>query len=182
MVKQLRPMRAPLVFAVISAVWLAQAGQSVPTKLWVDATPDTIGETKEWTNKVEVADLNEDGRPDLLFANGGNYSEPGAPEPSRVFFNMGPGQKFVEKTTEVLGPTPDISRVIKARDLTGDGIIDIVMGTTYQRQSRLFVGQGKGAFKDVTALLCDKEGQDTCKTLCEGSNGKKNEHACALVK
>lgn len=39
-----------------------------------------------------------------------------------------------------------------------------------------------GAFKDVTALLCDKEGNDTCKTLCEGSNGKKNEHACSLVK
>jgi len=39
-----------------------------------------------------------------------------------------------------------------------------------------------GAFKEVTALLCDKEGKDTCKTLCEGSNGKKNESACALVK
>ena len=144
-------MRAPVVLAVVSLVSLAQAGQPVPTKLWVDATADTIGETREWTNKVEVADLNEDGRPDLLFANGGNYSEPGPPEPSRVFFNMGPGQKFVEKTTEVLGPTPDIARVIKARDLSGDGIIDIVMGTTYQRQSRLFLGQGKGAFKEVTA-------------------------------
>ena len=38
------------------------------------------------------------------------------------------------------------------------------------------------AFKNVTALLCEKEGNDVCKTLCEGSNGKKNEHACALVK
>ena len=38
------------------------------------------------------------------------------------------------------------------------------------------------AFKDVTTLLCEKEGNDTCKTLCEGSNGKKNDAACALVK
>ncbi len=38
------------------------------------------------------------------------------------------------------------------------------------------------AFKNVTALLCEKEGNDVCKTLCEGSNGKKNEQACALVK
>jgi hypothetical protein len=38
------------------------------------------------------------------------------------------------------------------------------------------------AFKDVTKMLCEKEGQDACKELCEGNNGKKNEHACALVK
>jgi hypothetical protein len=64
---------------------------------------------------------------------------------------MGKGQKFVEKTTEVFGAAGDLSRVIKARDLNADGIVDIVMGTTYQRQSRLFLGQGKGAFKEVTA-------------------------------
>jgi hypothetical protein len=149
-------MTARLAFSFILSTALAQAGQSVPTKLWVDATADTIGATQEWTNKVEIADLNEDGRPDLLFANGGNYSEPGTPEPSRVFFNMGPGQKFVEKTTEVFGPSGDLSRAIKARDLTGDGIIDIVMSTTYQRQSRLFVGLGKGAFKEVTATHLPK--------------------------
>lgn len=38
------------------------------------------------------------------------------------------------------------------------------------------------AFKDVTTVICDKEGQEACKTLCEGTNGKKNETACALVK
>ena len=152
----MRDMRATLVFLGVSSFLLAQAGQSVPAKLWVDATATTIGETKEWTNKVEIADLNEDGRPDLLFANGGNYSEPGTPEPSRVFFNMGPKQKFVEKTTEVFGPNGDLSRAIKARDLTGDGIIDILLSTTYQRQSRLFVGLGKGAFKEVTATNLPK--------------------------
>jgi len=138
-------------FAATLVISLAQGGPAVPTRLWIDATADTIGDTKEWTNKVEVADLDQDGRPDLLFANGGNYSDPGTLEPSRVFFNMGPGRKFVERTTEVLGPTPDLTRVIKARDLTGDGIPDIVMGTTFQRQSRMFLGLGKGAFKEVTA-------------------------------
>jgi hypothetical protein len=38
------------------------------------------------------------------------------------------------------------------------------------------------AFADITKVLCDKEGPEACKTLCEGSNGKKNETACALVK
>ena len=37
------------------------------------------------------------------------------------------------------------------------------------------------AFADVTKILCEKEGADMCKTLCEGSNGKKNETACALA-
>jgi hypothetical protein len=38
------------------------------------------------------------------------------------------------------------------------------------------------AFRDVTKTLCEKDGQDACKVLCEGSNGQKNETACALVK
>jgi hypothetical protein len=38
------------------------------------------------------------------------------------------------------------------------------------------------AFKRVTEVICEKEGQETCKRLCEGSNNKKNETACALVK
>lgn len=143
------------VLAIGLAASLAQAAptsQSVPgpARLWVDATADTIGETREWTNKVEIADLNQDGLPDLLFANGGDYSQPGKPEPSRVFFNAGGGRPFVEKTADVFGDTTGFSRAIKARDLTGDRIVDILVSTTYQTQSRLFVGTGKGAFRDAT--------------------------------
>jgi len=145
----LTPSRALVLLGL--AVSLAQNAQAIPTRLWIDATADTIGETKEWTNRVEVADLNQDGLPDLLFANGGNYSDPGKPEPSRVFFNAGAGKKFVEKTTDVFGETLGLSRAIKARDLTGDGIMDIFVSTTYQTQSRLYVGTGKGAFRDATA-------------------------------
>jgi hypothetical protein len=130
---------------------LAQSTPILPTRLWIDATATTIGATKEWTNKVEVADLNGDGLPDLLFANGGNYSDPGQPEPSRVFFNMGPGKPFVDKTTDVFGQTLFLSRSIKARDFNGDGITDIVVSTTYQTQSHLYLGMGKGAFRDATA-------------------------------
>ena len=44
-----------------------------------------------------------------------------------------------------------LARVIKVRDMTGDGIADIVVGTTFQTQSRLFIGLGSGAFSDATA-------------------------------
>ena len=147
--------------AAVAAVLLLMAyltapitlGQSLPgaaQPLWIDATGSTIGTTGYWTNKVEIADLNEDGRPDLLFANGGDYSTPGAPEPNQVFLNAGRGRPFIEATTQVLGDTADLARVIKARDLNADGFTDVVVGTTYQSQSRLFLGAGKGRFTEVT--------------------------------
>jgi hypothetical protein len=50
------------------------------SELWEDATGTTIGVTKGWTNKVELADINGDGCVDVLFANGGKYDHPGEPE------------------------------------------------------------------------------------------------------
>ena len=141
---------AVIVITVAAAAAIGTDDQPAPAPLWVDVTAATIGDTKYWTNKVEIADLNEDGRPDLLFANGGDYSSPGRPEPNQVFFNGGPGARFVEATEQVLGSTPDLARVIKARDLNNDGHPDIVVGTTYQTQSRLFLGSGKGQFAEVT--------------------------------
>ena len=119
--------------------------------LWFDVTAEALPPTRYWTNKVEIADLNGDGRPDLLFANGGDYSTPGTPEPNQVFFNLGPGFHFTEATSRVFGDTPDLARVIKARDFSGDGVVDVVVGTTYQTQSRLFLGTGGGAFREATA-------------------------------
>ena len=67
-----------------------------------------------------------------------------------MFLNTGPGFRFTEATEPILGTTPDLARVIKARDLNGDGFIDIVVGTTYQTQSRLFLQRERGRFTEVT--------------------------------
>lgn len=103
---------------------------TTPSALWVDATERTIGVTAEWTNKVELADINGDGMVDLLFANGGDYETPGTPVVSQVFLNQGPGQPFAEANEAVFGPEGRLTRVIKVCELSGDGQPDIVMGTT----------------------------------------------------
>jgi len=131
---------------------------TIPVGLWVDHTDLLLDSTAEWTNKVELADLNGDGLLDLLFANGGNYSAPGDPEMNRVFFNGGPrdgasGGRFEERTVDVFGATPDLTRVIKARDLDGDGNVEVFVGNTYQTQSRLFLGLGEGRFVERTNRL-----------------------------
>jgi hypothetical protein len=135
---------------------LAFVQTAAPAPLWVDVTRDAIGATAGWTNKVEIADIDGDGRPDLLFANGGNYSEPGPPEMNQAFVSTGRGFTFEDRSAAVFGPAPDLARVIKARDLNGDGHTDILVGTTYHTQSRLYLGSGKGAFREVTATHLPK--------------------------
>lgn len=121
-----------------------------PVSLWKDATGATIGETADWTNKVDLADLDGDGDVDLLFANGGNYREPGEPVMSRIFLNEGPGKPFRDVSEEILGSKGMLVRVIKTADVNADGHIDILLGATYQTQSRLLLGQGGGKFEDAT--------------------------------
>ncbi len=135
--------------ASLSALLALLALPSVANaQLWQDVTSSTIGATAEWSNKVEVADLNGDGRVDILFANGGNYNQAGVPEQNRVFLNQ--GDTFTEATVDIMGATPDLARVVKARDVNGDGNTDILVGTTYQSQSRLYLGDGTGKYEEVT--------------------------------
>lgn len=127
-----------------------QASLSLPKDLWHDVTAETIGETAEWTNKVELADVDGDGHVDVLLANGGNYDKPGDAVPTRVFKNN-PSGKWPEITTQVFGDAKFFARVVKARDVNGDGIVDLFVGTTFQTQSRLYLGKGGGEFTDATA-------------------------------
>jgi hypothetical protein len=135
----------------VGRVDASPARPPVPRALWVEATDELLAPTAEWTNKVELADLNGDGLLDILFANGGDYSTPGTPEHNRAFYNQGPGKPFVERSTEVFGATPDLARVVKARDFNGDGLVDVFVGTTYQTQSRLYLADGSGGFVERTA-------------------------------
>ncbi len=124
----------------------------LPQVLWHDVTSSVLPATAEWTNRIALADVDGDGRVDLLFANGGNYSEPGAPELNRAFLNRTENGvlRFEERTEQVFGLTGDFARVIQARDVDGDRNVDLFVGTTFQTQSRLYRGEGGGRFREVT--------------------------------
>ena len=147
-----------LLFCLAGAVWCCKEDNSdvnshpnMTDELWIDKTSTYLPVTAEWTNRVEVADINQDGLLDILFANGGNYSEPGALESSRIFINKGPNDKFEEQTSQIFGEAKYISRVIKVRDINKDAIPDIIVGTSFQSQSQLYLGTGNGSFKNVTS-------------------------------
>lgn len=127
-----------------------KASLELPGDLWLDATEATLGATAEWTNKVEIADLNGDGRPDVLFANGGDYDARGELVASRVFLNRGAGESFEEATQRVFGDSKFFARVIKVRDVNADGRVDVFVGSTFSTQSALFLGLGEGQFRDAT--------------------------------
>jgi len=128
-----------------------ESDDGLPHALWMDRTDEFLDSTGEWTNKVELADLDGDGRLDLLFANGGDYSEPGEPEMNRVFLNRLPEGRFEEATSAIFGTTPDLTRVIKVRDLDRDGHVDVFVGNTFQTRSRLYQGLGNGRFVERSA-------------------------------
>jgi hypothetical protein len=125
--------------------------------LWDDVTSTTIGTTAEWSNKVELADVDGDGWVDILFANGGDYFTGGTPEPERVFKNLGNwadnAAHFEEITTDVFGAAGTrLSRVIKVRDVDGDGDQDIFVGGAHGTRSGLFL-RGASGWTDASTQL-----------------------------
>jgi MYXO-CTERM domain-containing protein len=142
-------MRSRICVGLVAAALLAAPG-SAAAALWENATMATIGATAGWSNKVELADINGDGRLDLLFANGRGYKSPGEPEVNYAFLNQGPGQPFIDVGAELFGEA-DFSRVIQAGDVDGDGSLDLFVGNTWSTRSRLYLGDGGGGFEEVSA-------------------------------
>jgi hypothetical protein len=141
------------VCTVIAATILASAAPAAAQR-WRDDTAVTIGTTAQWTNKVELVDVDGDGWLDAVLANGEGYASPGDAEASRIFRNRGAwdGEPpyFEEITAEVFGDAVAHTRVIKAADVDGDGDPDLFVGNTFGDASRLY-RRDPGGWTDVSA-------------------------------
>lgn len=140
--------------AITAAIVFAWTGHAAAQR-WVDATAKCTGTTAEWSNKIEVEDVDGDGRVDILVANGGNYGTAGTAEPVRIWRNLGTWDTATACTEisaqAVLGFT-GLSRAIKAADVDGDGDLDLLTGGAWQTQLRLFLRDGT-AWVDATDRL-----------------------------
>ena len=140
-------MRRILILVMVAAPGVAWAQK------WQDATASCLGATSQWTNKVEVADVDGDGKVDLLLANGGAYNSPGQNEATRVYRNTwGDATNCTEISAQAVAGFTGLSRMIKAADVDGDGDLDILTGGAYQTQLRLYLRQG-ASWVDATSQL-----------------------------
>jgi|JI6StandDraft_1071083.scaffolds.fasta_scaffold00727_5 hypothetical protein len=104
------------------------------------------------SSKVDAADLNGDGYIDLVFANGSGFDkgDDNSDLPQQAFFNNA-GAMMTDVSGAVFGGQTYNGRAIRARDIDYDGDIDIVLGTTWNSQSQLFINDGAGNFTNETA-------------------------------
>ncbi len=138
--------------ALVIILWAGNAA----AQRWQDATARCVGTTAEWSNDIDAADVDGDGKVDILVANGGNYTTPGPAEPTRVWKNLGDWTQAGSRCTEisadaVLGFT-GLSRIVKAIDVDHDGDLDIITGGAYQSQLHLYLRDG-GTWIDGTDHL-----------------------------
>ncbi len=140
---------------IVAWIVIGWSGVAVAQR-WQDATSRCLGATGEWTNKVALADLDKDGDPDLLLANGGDYRSPGTPQATRVWRNdggwIGAGPHCTEISAQAVGGFVGLARVVEVADLDGDGDVEILTGGAWQTQLRMYA-QDAGTWTDASARL-----------------------------
>jgi hypothetical protein len=95
------------------------------------------------TFDLAVADLNADGRPDVLFANGLG--------PNRLYLNQG-GGRFVDAPQNLPPNNNSASFAVALGDVDGDGDLDAAIGNSFA-QNELWLNAGHGVFADATSRL-----------------------------
>ncbi len=124
---------------------LAQAQQFVEQSTTRFPQPDP----SEYTNQLTIGDIDNDGDLDIIFANGGNFSSAGVNQRVRIMINNGVGV-FTEESAARIGSHTGLYRGVELGDIEGDGDLDMILASDFNRQPRLFTNNGAGVFTDAT--------------------------------
>jgi len=106
-----------------------------------------IKDTKSYStyDRFTVGDLNQDGKPDIVM---GYYDE------LYIFLNLG-NRNWSDPCEYSLDNEPSIVYRVhqpSLADITGDGIIDIIVGHYWKNDIKLLKGNGDGTFKDFVKI------------------------------
>jgi hypothetical protein len=111
--------------------------------------PVSLGGVNPW--EVRVADLDEDGRPDLV---AGNWESDGSGQPGTVSVYMNEGLRTFSSSIFSIdkpGMQGDTIPVLLA-DVSGDGHVDLVAGAGNGAWTTTATGRGDGTFRTPTYL------------------------------
>ncbi|HIA02605.1 MAG TPA: hypothetical protein EYN06_05900 [Myxococcales bacterium] len=104
---------------------------------------------EEYTNQVDMADVDNDGDLDLFFANGNGYVVAVKAEQSRLYINNGSGV-FSDETTARIDLGPAYVRDADFGDVNGDGWTDLILAGAFGDPPRLLINDGSGSYNNQT--------------------------------
>jgi hypothetical protein len=152
-------MRTHLAFCVLASLLLPSAAWAAP--YFSDATAASLltqpcdpGDTTGcYTSFAVVADLDGDGAPEVLFANGGGYYEPADAQPFAAYRNDGKGA-LTDVSMASFGAPSSRLRQVAVGDVDGDGDLDVYLPGGYGVDAdRLFIQTSPMHFTDLAATL-----------------------------
>jgi hypothetical protein len=125
--------------------------QTLPFRVESDETPKFPHAPATMAGGVAVFDYNNDGRPDIFFANGANIETLKKDSPkfsNRLYRNDGNG-KFTDVTKEAGLTGSGYDMCVAVGDYNNDGYPDLFVGGVHG--NTLYRNNGDGTFTDVTA-------------------------------
>jgi len=137
-------------FAVATAAAVTALISPAFAQQFTDATASRFPspEPVDWTNQISIGDIDGDGDLDILFANGGNFSSPGANQLQRIYINLGTG--FFRDESQFRMNFSGLCRGVEMGDIDNDGDLDVIYAQDFQRQPQLFLNSGNGFFNNAT--------------------------------
>ena len=103
----------------------------------------------DYTNQLTIGDIDNDGDLDIIFANGGGFSSPTAPQPQRIYINDGNGV-FTDESGPRIDSLVARCRGVELGDIDNDGDLDIIFAQDFNAQPLLYVNTGNGFFIKAT--------------------------------